>query len=260
MFYSLLGITILILYPSVSSACIPKSYEFHWRGQFAGFMVKGRFSYDDSMDYVGGIVREGDLLDLEISFYDPHGNHLKTYTGNQDVENVNFAFSTHSQELLQDGTWNVDDDELMYRNGFMLGKGNPDLRYEDGVQSGMAFWSRPGDTKTPHLHVDDWDDENGDGEFEFPIGYSSHEDASFAYATTQSKIDGGKVGSAYYDSTSGVNMLASDVAAFGQMVRVSSVEASSAEYNKCKSKKKSKKSKSAKATKASKKTKAPKRN
>lgn len=213
--------------------CNVKAYEFSWRGQFAGFMVNGRFSYDDNTDYVGGIVREGDLVDLKISFYDPKGNHLKTYRENQNVENVNFAFSSLSEELLQDGTWNVDDDELFYRNGFMMGEGNPDLRYDDGVQSGMAFWSRPADDKTPHLHVDDWDDANGDGEFSFPIAYSSHEDASFAYATTQSKIDGGKVGTDYFSE--GVNRLASDVHALGQMVKVKEVAPTEMEKSMCES-------------------------
>jgi len=211
--------------------CNVKAYEFSWRGQFAGFMVNGRFSYDADGSYFRGIVRESDLIDLSIHFYDPQGNHLKSYTENQNVENVNFAFSTLSQELLQDGTWNVDDDELFYRNGFMMGEGNPDLRYEDGVQSGLAFWSRPADNKTPHLHVDDWDDANGDGEFKFPIAYSSHEDASFAYATTQSKIDGGKVGTAYYGD--GVNKLASDVQAMGQMVTVTPVAPNAMEKNGC---------------------------
>lgn len=247
--YSLLRFIVLHFSLLVCFACVPKSYEFHWRGQFAGFIVKGRFSYDESMDYVGGIVREEDLLDLVVSFYDPHGQHLRTYRENHLVENVNFAFSTLSEELLQDGTWNVDDNDLFYRNGFMMGKGDPDLRYDDGVQSGMAFWSRPMDTKTPHLHVDDWDDENGDGEFGFPIGYSSHEDASFPYATTQNKIDGGKVGESYYNST--MNKLASDVGAYGQTVRVTNVQPNRREKKKCKKAKKSK-SKKSKPSKASK--------
>jgi len=136
---------------------------------------------------------------------------------------VNFAFDTISQELLQDGTFNVDDNDNRYRNGFILGEGDPSLRKTNGAQSGLAFWSRPADNKTPHLHVDDWNDAGGAGEFGYPIGYSSHEDASFAYATTSDKIAGGKVGSAYYYSANGTvtrNTLASDVAAYGQAVRV----------------------------------------
>ena len=141
---------------------------------------------------------------------------------------MNFAFDTISQELLQDGTFNVDDDENRYRNGFVLGEGDPSKRKSNGVQSGLAFWSRPADNKTPHLHVDDWNSASGAGEFGYPIGYSTHEDASFAYKTTTDTIAGGKVGSAYYESVDGTvirNILASDVAAYGQAVRVVRVTA-----------------------------------
>ena len=169
-----------------------------------------------------------------MSFYDPQGVHLRTYSDNhlRPVDSsgnpyVNFAFDTLSQELLQDGTFHVDDDIHRYRNGFVFGEGDPSMRTSPttgGVQSGLAFWSRPADNKTPHLHVDDWNDATGAGEFGYPIGYSSHEDASFAYATTADKIDGGKVGAAYYETDAGGtvirNILASDVAAKGQAVRV----------------------------------------
>lgn len=201
-----------------------------WRGQFAGFIVNGRFAYDHIPS--NGIVREEDLIFLDVSFYDPQGHYLRTYGDNhlypKDNEGhpcVNFAFDSLSQEILQDGTWKVDDDDNRYRNGFTMGEGNPDLRSQPGVQSGLAFWSRPGDDKTPHLHVDDWNDANGQGEFGFPIGYSSHEDASFMYRTTEAQISGGKVGIAYFeadgDGNVKVNKLASDIEAFGSGVRVS---------------------------------------
>ena len=213
--------------PGLSSV---ETHNFFWRGQFAGFIVSGQFSYDQADIPPNGIVREEHLLALDVSFFDPQGTHLRTYTDNhqQPVDSsgrpyVNFAFDTISQELLQDGTFDVDDDENRYRNGFVLGEGDPAKRYNNGAQSGLAFWSRPADNKTPHLHVDDWNNASGAGEFGYPIGYSSHEDASFAYATTSDKIAGGKVGSAYYESGGGVvirNTLASDVAAYGQAVRV----------------------------------------
>jgi len=113
-----------------------------------------------------------------------------------------------------------------------MGEGNPALKGENGKQSGLAFWSRPGDDKTPHLHVDDWNDDNGDGEFGFPIGYSTHEDASFSYKTTQSTIDGGKVGSAYYVDGE-LNRLASDVNGFGQNVRVKEVRTTKKDKKGC---------------------------
>ncbi|MEM6839796.1 MAG: hypothetical protein AAF609_23540, partial [Cyanobacteria bacterium P01_C01_bin.120] len=174
------------------------TYDFAWTGQIAGFSVEGEFSYDASQSYEAGIVREEDLLSLEVSFFDPDGNLLRTYTDAQDQSlypTVNFAFDTETGEILQDGTWDVDDNVDLTRNGFMLGEGNPDLRSEVGVQSGLAFWTRPADDKLPHLHVDDWADEFG-----FPIGYSSHEDVSFPTETVADLIETGKVGDAYLES------------------------------------------------------------
>jgi hypothetical protein len=63
-----------------------------------------------------------------------------------------------------------------------------------GVQSGLAFWTRPSDDKLPHLHVDDCNDELG-----FPIGYSTHEDVSFPTETVSDLIENGKVGESYLD-------------------------------------------------------------
>jgi hypothetical protein len=225
---------------AMATAATTETFDFFWRGQFAGFIVNGQFSYNQADVPPNGIVREEHLLSLDVSFYDPQGVHLRTYSDNhlRPVDSsgnpyVNFAFDTLSQELLQDGTFNVDDDIHRYRNGFVFGEGDPAMRTSPttgGVQSGLAFWSRPADNKTPHLHVDDWNDATGAGEFGYPIGYSSHEDASFAYATTADKIDGGKVGIAYYETDAGGtvirNILASDVAAKGQAVRVVRVVAS----------------------------------
>ena len=103
------------------------THNFFWRGQFAGFIVSGQFSYDQADIPSNGIIREEQLLGLDVSFFDPQGTHLRTYTDNhlQPVDSsgrpyVNFAFDTISQELLQDGTFNVDDDENRYRNGFVI--------------------------------------------------------------------------------------------------------------------------------------------
>lgn len=233
MYYFTLGFALFNIVSQVHACNKVKSYNFYWRGQFAGFTVNGRFSYDGKKVPKNGIIREGDLLDLTVRFFNPLGEIIRTYKSNHLDENINFAFNHRSEELLQDGTWNVDDDVLFYRNGFMLGEGNPDLRYENGIQTGLAFWSRPADNKPPHLHVDDWNDSNGDGSFGFPIGYSSHEDASFLYKTTQENIDGGKVGKDYYDETEGVNNLASDLNAYGQSVHVTAQVPSKKEINLC---------------------------
>ncbi|MEL6765477.1 MAG: PEP-CTERM sorting domain-containing protein, partial [Cyanobacteria bacterium J06607_6] len=149
---------------------------FSWTGQIARFSVEGNFSFDASEEYEDGIVREEDLESFNIKFFDPDGNLLRTYTDNQDLSRYptfNFAFDTQTEEILQDGTWDVDDDINPERNGFMFGEGNPDLRGMEDAQSGLAFWTRPSDDKLPHLHVDDWNDELG-----FPIGYSTHEDVN----------------------------------------------------------------------------------
>lgn len=209
-----------------SRLCSVAAYEFYWSGQFAGFIVNGRFSYNEDRVPDNGIVREEDLLSFDVSFYDPQGNLLRTYEDNHDKDRYptfNFAFDTLTKEILQDGTWKVDDNNRRFRNGFLMGEGNPDFRGQPGVQVGLAFWTRPSDDKVPHLHVDDWDLDNGirgAGEFGFPIGFSSHEDASFLYKTTQERVNTGKVGATYFDAANGVNELATDLEAFGPRVKV----------------------------------------
>jgi len=170
-------------------------FDFEWTGQIAGFSVKGHFSYDKDEVNTTGIVREEDLLTFDVSFFAPDGNLLRTYEDNHiNFDDFNFAFNTETQEILQDGTYNVDDDVDQGRNGFLFGEGDPALRSEPGSQEGLAFWSRPRDTAVPHLHVDDWSDEFG-----FPIGFSSHEDVAFFTRTTQDLIDTDRVGETYID-------------------------------------------------------------
>ncbi len=201
--------------------CSVVTYEFYLSGQIAGFIVNGQFSYDDTQVPANGIIREEDLSSLDVSFYDPQEKLLRTYVDNhtqpvnEDGEPyLNFAFDTLTKKILQDGTYNVDDDDGRFRNGFVMGEGDPGRRGDDPpTQEGLAFWSRPGDDKVPHLHVDDWADEFG-----YPIGFSTHEDVSFLYKTTQDRIDTGKVGDAYYqedeDGNVQVNKLATDFEAF----------------------------------------------
>lgn len=219
-------------------SCAITVYDFFWSGQIAGFIVKGRFAFDENSVPDNGIVREQDLLSIDVSFYDPQGNLLRTYEDNHDYAlypTFNFAFDTLTKQILQEGTWNVDDDELRLNNGFLMGEGDPDLRGEPGSQVGLAFWSRPRDGVTPHLHVDDWDLDPavpGAGEFGFPIGFSSHEDVAFFYRTTQNRVDDGRVGTAYFDPSPGVNNLASDLEDVGQRIRVVLAEISPNELRK----------------------------
>ena len=205
------------------NSCSIEAYEFYWSGQFAGFIVNGRFSFDRDTVPANGIVREEDLLSFDVSFYDPQGNHLRTYYDNHNLSkypSFNFAFDTLTEQILEDGTWSVDDDNRRFRNGFLMGEGDPELRSVPGSQTGLAFWSRPGDDKVPHLHVDDWDDANGNGEFGFPIGFSSHEDAAFLTKTTEDRVNTGKVGTDYYDEANGINNLASDFGSLGRRIKV----------------------------------------
>lgn len=207
-------------------SCDVAAYDFNWSGQIAGFIISGRFSYNAAEVPANGIVREQDLLAFDVSFYDPQGNHLRTYKDNQNASQYptfNFAFDTLSKQILQEGTYNVDDDMLRLNNGFMIGAGDPALRGQAGTQTGLAFWSRPKDTSTPHLHIDDWDigtTTPGAGEFGFPIGFSSHEDVAFLYRTTQNRIDDGRVGSAYYDPDNSVNKLASNLDDVGNRIKI----------------------------------------
>lgn len=163
---------------------------------------------------------------MDVSFFDPQGNLLRTYKDNHRealFPTFNFAFDTLTKQILQEGTWNIDDDELRLNNGFMMGAGDPGLRSQPGSLTGLAFWSRPLDEATPHLHMDNWDLGNGipgAGKFGFPLGFSSHEDVAFFYRTTQNRVDDGRVGAAYYDPVNGVNKLTSNLEDVGQAIKV----------------------------------------
>lgn len=162
-------------------------FNFDWKGQIAGFRVSGSFGYDETQSYVNGIVRTDDLDFLNISFFNPDGNLLRTYANNHLDPGVNFNFDTSRQLLLQEGSFNEPD-------GINLGAPNFDRDSDNdpALASGLSFWSKPPRSETPHLHIDDWDDEFG-----FPTGFSSHEDVAFPPFTTQELIDTGRVGEAY---------------------------------------------------------------
>jgi D-alanyl-D-alanine carboxypeptidase len=180
------------------------TFDFDWTGQIAGFRVEGEFTYDANQTYEDSIVREEDLLDFDISFFDPAGNLLKTYEDNHlTFPEFNFAFDTDTQEILQDGFYLGED-------GFNFGEKKP---VGDGF-SGLSFWSRPefnaqGQVPPPHVHIDDWADEFG-----FPLGFSSHEDVAFFTRTTAQLIETGRVGEAY------LNQLQDSLDEAGQRIRV----------------------------------------
>ncbi|WP_228025224.1 histidine phosphatase family protein [cf. Phormidesmis sp. LEGE 11477] len=181
------------------------TFNFDWTGQIAGFSVQGTFSYDSDQIYTEDIVREKDLTAFDISFFDPDGNLLRTYEDNHlTFGDFNFAFDIGTRELIQDGF-------LLGPNGFNFGEKTPSA---DGF-SGLSFWSVPefnsqGQTPVPHLHIDDWANE-----FDFPIGFSSHEDVSFFTRTTQDLLDTGRTGETYVDNTfAGLNELGERVEVF----------------------------------------------
>ena len=189
---------------SLASAPEINVYDFEWMGQIAGFSVQGEFSYDASLSYEDGIVREEDLLGFDISFFDPEGNLLRTYEDNHlTFDEFNFAFDTTTQELLQDGYF-------LGADGFNFGE---KTAVGDGF-SGLNFWSRPefnsqGQVPPPHVHIDDWADEFG-----FPLGFSSHEDVAFFTRTTANRIETGRVGETYIDG------LQDSLDEFGQRIQV----------------------------------------
>ncbi|EDX83341.1 type I secretion target GGXGXDXXX repeat protein domain protein [Synechococcus sp. PCC 7335] len=167
------------------------TFAFDWTGQIAGFSVQGTFQYDSSLSYTDGIVEEEDLLDFDISFFDPDGNLLRTYEDNHlTFDEFNFSFDTNTRELLQDG--------------FFMGPGGVNFGEKTSVGdgfSGLNFWSRPslnpfGEVPPPHIHIDDWADE-----FDFPLGFGSHEDVSFFTLSTTELLDTGRVGETYVDNT-----------------------------------------------------------
>ena len=186
----------------------PAVFEFTAQGQIAGWQAEGQFSYDASQTYEDGIVREEDLLSFDISFFDPEGNLLRTYEDNHlTFAEFNFAFDTNTGELLQDGEFTGD-------SGFNFGE-----KTATGTDefTGLNLFSRPalnpfGEVPPPHFHFDDWGDE-----FEFPIGFGSHEDVSFFTQTTQELLDTGRVGDAYRDN------VASDLNETGQRIEVTPV-------------------------------------
>ncbi|MEO0807749.1 MAG: PEP-CTERM sorting domain-containing protein [Cyanobacteria bacterium J06643_4] len=179
-----IGLALSVILP-VSAEAV--EFDFDWTGQVAGFQVSGSFGYDETQSYLDGIVRTDDLDFLNISFFAPDGALLRTYTDNHLDPGVNFNFDTHSQELLQMGSYNEPD-------GLSLGGINYDRESgnDPSLAEGLTFWSKPPRSSTPHLHVDDWADE-----FSFPIGFSSHEDVGFPTRTTQELVDDGRVGEAY---------------------------------------------------------------
>ncbi|MEL6777422.1 MAG: serine hydrolase [Cyanobacteria bacterium J06597_16] len=162
----------------------PITYEFEWTGQIAEFSVEGNFTYDASAPIEDGIIREENLTDFDIAFFDPSGNLLQTYEDNHlTFDAFNFAFDTETKQVLTDGLFDGPE-------GINVGE---KTAVGEGF-TGLNLWSKSKETSSALIHLDDWSRELG-----FPVGYSTHEDISFLTKTTAELIETGKVGETYLD-------------------------------------------------------------
>lgn len=95
-----------------------------------------------------------------------------------------FYFDTEKEIIMTEGTFNTSE-------GIYVGEKTeigPDM------YKGLAFWSRPSDDKSPHIHIDDWSDS-----FSIPHGYSSHEDVAFFEMTNAELLETGKMDEPYIE-------------------------------------------------------------
>ena len=102
-------------------------FNLDWTGQTLGYKASGSFSYDETKNYVDGIVRKDNLESFNIAFFDPKGNLLEKFTDDQRTPDFNFNFDTKTGQILQDGLWNAPD-------GISIGGER---------NKGLNFWSIP---------------------------------------------------------------------------------------------------------------------
>ena len=93
------------------SEAAPIFYNLSWQGN-AGYTATGMFSYDDQ--FQGGIVTKNQLNDLMITFFDPLGNQLQSFSYPPFSSEFNFNFDTTTGTILQVGNFDQP-------NGFDLG-------------------------------------------------------------------------------------------------------------------------------------------
>lgn len=152
------------------------TFRLSWTGQTLGYSAEGSFSYDETQNYQGGIVRKEDLESFDISFFDPDGNLIQAFPDNHlTLPEFNFNYVISSGEILQEELWNE-------AEGLNVG----------GIRGeGLNFWSLPNPKAdlfpdgepSPHVHFTDWGNEFPD----LPIGFTgarSHLDIAFFTRTT----------------------------------------------------------------------------
>ncbi|MEO0987318.1 MAG: PEP-CTERM sorting domain-containing protein [Cyanobacteria bacterium J06639_14] len=159
------------------------TFRISWTGQVLGYSAEGRFSYDDTQTYEGGIVRGDDLETFDIAFYDPQGNLIEEFEDNHlTYSGFNFNFDTQTGEILQDGFF----DEP---NGIDIGEYTVLLNdVGEPMATGLNFWSAapaPDGEPIPHVHLTDFGDEFPD----LPVGFGSHLDVAFFTRTRAELLD-----------------------------------------------------------------------
>ncbi len=136
------------------------TFNLHWTGQTLGYQVKGSFSYDENAVGENGIVREGDLTSLDLTFIDPNGNVFEEFFNNHLSPFVNFNFDTNTKEILQTGAYDADD-------GISIGgERGEEVNFFSAPDAMVDLFPHDNDP-SPHVHLTDWD-----GDFlGLPIGF-----------------------------------------------------------------------------------------
>ncbi|MEO1395905.1 MAG: PEP-CTERM sorting domain-containing protein [Cyanobacteria bacterium J06634_5] len=145
---------------SVSMPAIAVTFDLSWQGQTLGYRAEGQFSYAEDAVPGDGIVRSGDVDALDIAFFTPQGELLKSFDNSVQTPGFNFNFDTTTGEILQTGPWDSP-------TGLNIG----------GVRTeALNMFSAPNpkanffedDAPSPHVHLTDW----GNDFPALPIGFS----------------------------------------------------------------------------------------
>lgn len=156
------------------------TFQLDWTGQTLGYTIEGRFSYDEFLVPVDGIVRKENLDSFDVAFFTPEGSLIETFADNHiTTDGFNFNFDTTTGEILQAGRWDTP-------SGINIGG----IRGED-----LNFFSVPNSKAdlfadsepSPHVHLTDWG-----GEYpELPVGFTRgarpHLDIAF-FTRTQAEV------------------------------------------------------------------------
>jgi hypothetical protein len=97
------------------------TFDFHWKGN-AGYSAQGSFSYDETQNT--STVTEQNLDFLEISFFDPNHNLLKSYinieNGNDKGINPYLDFNFNPKTQALSSVFDVGEGNFTGENNFYL--------------------------------------------------------------------------------------------------------------------------------------------